>query len=158
MHCIAEGPLLRVVGPNGYDLTLSAYRIHSVDRTSMNVQWAESSVELASPSELPGAIQTIRRLGRPTMVYLNRDGRTLVFGVGAAESVLTWMDANGEAWEAWHSVGDLSRKGCIQLWNGNQLDDFPAELAVPEQAGIDAAMSFASTGRRPENVRWEGDW
>lgn len=122
----------------------------------MKVQWTTSStVTVSSPSELASVIETVRRLGRPTMVHMEHDGKALSLGVGGPESVLTWMDAD---LTSYHSVGDLSRKGRIQVWNCDQLDDFFAELAVPEQVGIDAAMAFVATGERPDNVRWEGDW
>ena len=123
---------------------------------TMQAQWTRSTkVPLATPQELEAVIETVRRIGRPTVVYLERDGQTLAFGVGCTESVLTWMDRDQTTW---HSVGDLARKGTIQLWSCDQLDDFFAELAVPEAVGLDAARSFAATGRRPDQVRWEGDW
>jgi hypothetical protein len=121
----------------------------------VKARWTRSSTEsFSSVEELQTLIEKVRRLGRPTLVCLERDDKTLAFGVGAPESVLVWMDSDKTTW---HSVGDLSRKGHIQLWNCDQLDDFLAELAVPEEVGIDAAMSFAMSGERPDNVRWESD-
>jgi hypothetical protein len=121
----------------------------------MKLQWLRSSsISLSSTDDLLAAIETVRLEGRPTLVHLEHDGRSLWFGVGAAESVLTWAERDGETF---HSVGDLSRKGVVQLWNCGQLDDFIAELAVPENIGIEAAVAFAATGERPTNVRWESD-
>lgn len=90
------------------------------------------------------------------MIFLEAEGgRTFVFGIGRGESVLTFWDPDGTSF---HSLGDVTRKGHLQFVCRDQVDDFMAEMAVPERAAIAAAEEFLATGERPCAVTWEPDW
>ncbi|HZS37680.1 MAG TPA: Imm1 family immunity protein [Polyangia bacterium] len=126
----------------------------------MIARWTDASHQFVSSSpssvdEVRALIAEVRALPEPTMLFLERDGKLLAVGLGGALSPVTWMEPGGATF---HTVGDLSRIGCIQLWSQTQLDDFFAELAIPEAAAIAAAIFFASTGERPPDLHWEADW
>lgn len=123
----------------------------------MKAYWTEETQRaVTSVTELRAVIDDVKKLGEPTMLFLERDdGRTLVFGIGYPESVLTFIDHDGESF---HSVGDTSRKGVLKFWCRDQLDDFIAEMAVSESSAIAAAESFLAQGAMPPNVKWEADW
>ena len=82
-------------------------------------------------------------------------GSTLVIGVGAKDSILTFAEKDGTTF---HSVGDLRRTGCLQFRCRDTLDDFQAEMAIPEKQAISAVLEFFETGARPQVVKWEPDW
>jgi hypothetical protein len=110
----------------------------------MKAYWSNSSERsLSSQRELTEVIGEVRRLGRPTMLFMESDGgTTLVLGIGGNQSVLTYMDAAGVTF---HSVGDVSRNEVFQFWCRDQLDDFLMEMAVPESAAV---VTTCSSSRR----------
>ncbi len=123
----------------------------------MKAFWTEHAhLNFNSSSELDDIINEVRRLPEPTMLFLESDvSSMLVLGIGAIESVLTYVDANGGTF---HSVGDLKRTGVVKFRCREQLDEFLAEMAVPESVAIAAAHDFISSGDKPSNVQWEADW
>jgi hypothetical protein len=123
----------------------------------MKAYWTEEMQKAVnSVLELQAVIDDVKRLGEPTMLFLeHKDGRTLVLGLGNPESVLTFIDHDGRSF---HSVGDASRRGMLTFWCRDQQDDFMAEMAVPEPLAIAAAESFIAEGTMPPNVTWEADW
>jgi hypothetical protein len=114
----------------------------------------ERSVETVA--ELRAEIARIRALDQPTMLFLEHDnGDVLVVGLGAELSVLSLSRRDGSSF---HSVGDLERIGFIQFSSQGVMEDFFAEMAVPEEDAVTAAVTFAETGQAPENITWEADW
>lgn len=111
---------------------------------------------VVSFADVERVIAEVRLQARPTMIFLEQDGgSTLVFGIGSDDSVLTFADSEGVTF---HSVGNVKRKGILRFWCRDQLDDFFAEMAVPEALAVAAAREFLSTGRRPTSIVWEPDW
>ena len=82
-------------------------------------------------------------------------GATLVVGIGAPESVLTYIEPDGTSF---HSVGDTSRVGRLQFLCRNQVDEFMEEMAIPEETALSALFHFMAAGARPNNIQWEADW
>ena len=123
----------------------------------MKAYWTEGVTrEIVSANQLDELIHEVRGQKVPTMVFLEHDcGTTLVFGVGAGESILTYVDGEGRTF---HSIGDVNRSGVLKFWCRDQPDDFLAEMAIPEAVAIDAAHRYREGGTRPENVEWEADW
>ncbi|MGE5180536.1 MAG: Imm1 family immunity protein [Acidobacteriota bacterium] len=122
----------------------------------MKASWGERSGLVTSRDELEAVQREIDASGQPTMVFLTaRDGRCLVVGLGAAESVLTYVDADARSF---HSLGAIGHKGHLVFLNRDQLDEFMAEMAIPTTVAFDAAVEFLETGERPSSVRWEADW
>jgi len=90
------------------------------------------------------------------MLFLEHEnGKTLVVGLGHGESVLSFVEHGGATF---HSVGDLGRTGCLRFWCRDQLDEFMAEMAIPELVAVRAAFEFFRTGDRPVEITWEADW
>lgn len=98
----------------------------------------------------------VKSVGEPTMVFLEHgNGRELVFGLGHPDSVLTFVDADGATY---HSVGNTDREGYIEFRCRDQVDQFFAEMAIPESLAVDAAREFFARADRPAQVNWEPDW
>lgn len=57
-----------------------------------------------------------------------------------------------------HSVGDTSRTGYLKFCCRDTVDDFYAEMAIPEPEAIQAAIEFFETGGKPQRLIWEADW
>ena len=90
------------------------------------------------------------------MLFLEQDsGSTLVLGLGAPESVLTFVHEDGSSY---HSCGDAQRRDMLKFWCREQLDDFGAEMAIAESVAIAAAHEFYAKGTQPSNLEWEADW
>jgi hypothetical protein len=107
-------------------------------------------------SELRAVIDKLRQIGQPIMLFLEATtGVTLVVGLGAPETVLTLAEQDGVTF---HSLGDTSRRGYIQFLTRDLIDDYHAEMAIPEQQAIEAALEFLETGQRPQGIKWEADW
>ena len=123
----------------------------------MKAYWTEGVERvLVSEQDVRNVINEVQRSGKPTMLFVEHDtGRMLALGLGGQESVLTFVDTDGTSF---HSVGDISRSGVLKFWCRDQVDDFMAEMAVPESVAIDAALAFAATGTAPPNITWEPDW
>jgi len=112
---------------------------------------------LRSLDQLRALIQEVRALGSPTMIFLEEEasGATFVFGVGHPDTVLTYALADGSSF---HSMGDLGRTGYLKFWSNDALEEFFAEMAIPEADGIAAAEEFFTTRKLPTAVEWEPDW
>ena len=122
----------------------------------MKARWAENETTIGSLEELRSVIETVRRSGEPTIMFLDADNETILwFGVGRDESVLGFFDADGSSW---HSLGTPYRRGTLTFHNASQVDDFDAELAVPYAHAVEAAERFLATAERPTNIIWEADW
>lgn len=52
---------------------------------------------------------------------------------------------------------DPSRRERLFLCR-DQIDEFMAEMAVPEGEAVAAAEVFVATAERPPGVTWESDW
>lgn len=123
----------------------------------MSAHWtANPPREIHSREELIGTIEVVRAVKEPTMLFLERsDGYSLILGLGSAQSVLTLVEPNGTTL---HSLGDAQRSGTLRFWCRDQVDEFLAEMAVPESVAVDAALAFFSSTEMPPNIRWERDW
>jgi len=123
----------------------------------MRAYWGEGTERLlANVEELSEVIAHVQSLDRPIMLFLTHpSGKILVLGLGHRESVLSFFE---DEVNCYHSVGDTSRTGTLHFWCRDQLDEFFAEMAVPQSSAIDAAMEFAERGTAPSNVKWERDW
>ena len=122
----------------------------------MKANWNIHESVLSSRDDLYNVIDGIRNSKQPTMVFLEADnGRMLVFGVGSTESVLTFAEPDGSSY---HSLGNPERKGHLLFLCRDQVDEFMAEMAVPEDDALRAAEEFFSTQERPEGIVWEADW
>lgn len=122
----------------------------------MDANWGQERRTVRSDAELIAAISAVRALGKPTILFLEREGvGSLALGIGGGLSVMAFVRQGGESY---HSIGDASRKGVVQFWCREQLDDFLAETAVREDLAISAAHEFLRTGQRPSTVSWEADW
>ncbi len=122
----------------------------------MKASWGERTSVVTSRAELEAVRREIDTSGQPTMLFLQvGDGRCLVLGLGAPESVMTYVEPGGRSF---HSLGDIGRKGHLVFLNRDQLDEFMAEMAIPTTVALDAAVEFVETGERPSSVRWEADW
>jgi hypothetical protein len=122
----------------------------------MKASWGENELLVNSPSDLDIVVDSVRRSGQPTMVFLEEeDGTCLVFGVGRLESVLTFAEPDGTSF---HSLGDRDRKGYLHFLCRDQIDEFMAEMAVSEHAALKAAEQFVETRKLPSAVVWEADW
>ncbi|WP_437998199.1 Imm1 family immunity protein [Sorangium sp. So ce185] len=122
----------------------------------MKASWGTSETTVESREDLYAMIETVRRSGQPTMVFLQAaNGNVLVLGVGQDESVLTFAQPDGTSF---HSLGNRERKGYLLFRCRDQVDEFMTEMAVPEDDAIVAAEQFLATGERPPAVQWEPDW
>jgi len=123
----------------------------------MKAYWTEETQKtVTSVPELQAVIDEVKKLQEPTMLFLEHDdGRMLVLGLGYPESVLTFVEHDGRSF---HSIGDTSRTGVLKFWCREQLDDFMAEMALPESIAVAAAELFVEQGSMPSNVTWEADW
>jgi hypothetical protein len=122
---------------------------------ALKASWGVGTATITSPAELRSLIERVRELKEPTMLFLEATtGSTLVVGLGAKESVLTFAEKDGTSF---HSVGDTRRTGYLQFRCRDTVDDFHAEMAIPEPAAIEAALEFLETGRKPQGVLWEAD-
>jgi hypothetical protein len=122
----------------------------------MNASGDRARRIVRSDAELSATIADVRALGRPTILFLEDEGAgCLALGIGAALSVMAFVRPGGESF---HSLGDASRKDVVRFWCREQLDDFMAETAVPEETAIAAAYEFLRTRQQPSTVRWEADW
>jgi hypothetical protein len=122
----------------------------------MKACWGSSATEIATRDELRAIAAAIRASGQPTMLFLEADnGKTLVVGLGHEESVLTFVEPDGGSF---HSRGDTEREGFLSFLCRDQVDEFMAEMAVPEGDAVVAAEAFVETAERPPGVTWEADW
>lgn len=122
----------------------------------IHATWDSNSLLIGSELDLTNVVNTIKASGEPTMVFLEHaNGRTLVVGIGHAESVLSYFEEDGTSF---HSIGNIDRAGLIQFKCRDQVDDFLLEMAVPESSAIEAAREFLIKGNRPVSVQWEADW
>ncbi len=122
----------------------------------MKASWGERTGVVTSRAELEAVRREIDASGQPTMLFLQvEDGRCLVLGLGAPESVMTYVEPDGRSF---HSLGDIGRKGRLVFLNRDQLDEFMAEMAIPTSVAFAASLDFVETGERPSRVRWEADW
>lgn len=122
----------------------------------MKATWAINQRDVASRDDLAALIEAVRASGQPTMIFLEADdGTSLVFGVGHAESVLTFASPDGISF---HSKGDPNRRGFLRFLCRDQIDEFFEEMAVPERHAVDAALEFLETQAKPSAVTWEPDW
>jgi hypothetical protein len=125
-------------------------------RINVKAYWREHETTIATREDLDQIIRAIMQSGEPTMLFMENDtGEMLVVGLGRQESVLTFVEPDGTSL---HSLGDATRSGTIQFWCRSQLDDFLAEMAVPEALAREAASEFLVNGGRPCGVQWEADW
>jgi hypothetical protein len=118
--------------------------------------WGRGISMVTHADELRALMDRIRSLGEPTMLFLEAaSGPTLVLGLGASESVLTFVERGGVSF---HSVGDQARRGYLKFRCRDTVDDFHAEMAVPESRAIDAAFEFLKAApSKPTSVAWEAD-
>lgn len=123
----------------------------------MEAYWIEDERRpVASAEALQEVFGDVRALAEPTMLFMEHaNGRTLVLGLGAERSVLTFVEADGTSF---HSLGDKDEQGFLTFWCCEQEDEFMAEMAVPESVAVEAAESFQATGEKPAGVTWEADW
>lgn len=123
----------------------------------MKAYWAEDDErELSGGADLAAAIDEVLALDRPTMLFLEHDdGQALSLGLGAKETVLSYVDVEGTSF---HSVGEPGREGVLKFFCRDQVDDFLAEMAVPAAVGVEAAKAFIARPEQPQNVAWEADW
>jgi hypothetical protein len=122
----------------------------------MKASWGGTETTVNSAHDLKTVIASVRKSGRPTMVFLEAtNGNVLVFGVGQDESVLTFAEPDGTSF---HSLGDRERKGYLHFQCRDQMDEFMTESAVPEGDALIAAEQFLATSERPSAVPWEPDW
>lgn len=122
----------------------------------MKAQWNSEKRAISTETELHVLVAEIRAQGQPTMAFFEHEnGCSLVVGIGAKESVLTFAD---EYERTYHSVGDKNRMGMLVFSCRGQLDEFFEEMAVPEQLAISAALEFLKSGNRPTGIEWEPDW
>ncbi len=122
----------------------------------MNASWGDRNGFITSRAELEAVEREIVATAQPTMLFLTaEDRRCLVVGLGAPESVLTYVEPYARSF---HSLGDIDRKGYLIFLNRSQLDEFMAEMAIPTPLAFEAAVEFVETGERPSRVRWEADW
>jgi hypothetical protein len=127
-----------------------------VKKAEMKAYWRDEQASVETADELRRLIGRVRALSKPTMLFLERaEGETLVVGLGASESVLSYVRTDGKTF---HSLGDPDRKGVLKFWCRDQFDDFLAEMAVPESDAISAAMEFVDSREPPQAIRWEADW
>ena len=123
---------------------------------TMKARWGVGERTVVSVDDLSAAMMAIENGGQPTMLFLEEPGGpTLVLGIGLSESVLTFVETDGASF---HSRGDVSRKGRLQFWCRDQLDEFMEEMAVPLEVARRAASEFVRTKARPTAVLWEADW
>jgi hypothetical protein len=109
----------------------------------MRAYWGVGETRLACPDDLRDVVDRVRRLGAPTMLFLEGDA-TLVVGLGAPESVLTYYEPTGASF---HSIGDVAREDRLVFQSQGVPEEFLAEMAVDEQLAIDAAFEFFSHPR-----------
>jgi hypothetical protein len=123
----------------------------------MKAYWTElDERELSDDAGLTALIGEVLALSRPTVLFLEHDdGQTLSIGLGASETVLSYVDVGGTSF---HSVGEPGREGVLKFQCRDQLDDFLAEMAVPAALGLEAAKAFVARPEQPQNVAWEADW
>ncbi len=123
----------------------------------MKANWGERAATIQSQGDLDSVIEDVRRSGQPTMVILEAEnGNFLVFGVGQEESVLTFAYPDGRSF---HSLGaDRYREGSLYFLCNDDIEEFMAETAVPEQDAITAAKQFLTSSDPPPAVQWESDW
>ena len=125
-------------------------------RNSMKAFWRDAERQVQTEHELREVVETVQRLDAPTMLFLEGEGKQmLVVGLGHPESVLTFIQSDGQSF---HSLGDPNRTGRIRFWCRDQIDEFMEEMAVPEQEAVKAALQFLATEQRPSTIRWEADW
>lgn len=122
----------------------------------MKAYWTEGNARVVTDeASLAAVIAEVNALGEPTMLFLEHDdGRALVVGLGADETVLTYVTPDGTSY---HSVGDAERPGMLKFWCRDQVDDFLAEFAVPSSTGTAAAEWFSARGEMLPSVTWEPD-
>ncbi len=122
----------------------------------LKASWGKDAATITNVVQLRAIIHKIRQSGQPTMLFLEATtGVMLIVGLGAPESVLTLVEQDDLTY---HSLGDINRRDCLQFLNGEVIDDFDADAAIPEQQAIEAALEFFDTGQRPQCIKWEGDW
>ena len=123
----------------------------------MNAYWTDPPAPrtIANRDQLGELLQEVGALGRPTMLYLERqDAGTLVVGLGARETVLTFIEPDGASY---HSRGDITRTDVLRFWNAELFDEFLGEMAVPAALAVIAAHEFFASDGAPPSVRWEAD-
>lgn len=122
----------------------------------MKVSWGARSAVIHSEQELVVLLAMVRAASKPVILFVEHSsGATLAAGIGAPESVLTYVGSNGTSF---HSVGDTRRLGRLQFLCRDQVDEFMEEMAVPEADAIAALLQFVEAGARPNNIQWEADW
>jgi hypothetical protein len=122
----------------------------------MKAYWRDVETSVATAEELRLLVAKVQQLGEPTILFLEQDGKaTLAIGLGGKESVLTYSEPDGRSF---HSLGDPTRTERLRFWCRDQMDEFMAEMAIPEPDAVSAAFEFLLSGARPANVKWEADW
>lgn len=123
----------------------------------LNATWGgQERAIITNANELRSLVDRLRGLSEPTMLFLEAGtGSTLVLGLGAKDSVLTFVDKVGTSL---HSVGDQTRTGYLEFRCNDTVDEFHAEMAISEAQAVDAAFEFFETGELPAMVKWEHDW
>jgi hypothetical protein len=122
----------------------------------LTATWGEGEVTITNANELRSLVDRVRNLSEPTMLFLKAGtGSTLVLGLGAKDSVLTFIEKDGTSL---HSAGTPGRTGYLKFRCRDTVDDFHAEMAVSEAQAVDAAFEFMKTGELPATLRWERDW
>jgi len=122
--------------------------------------WGLRVRSVGGAADFDALVAEIRASGEPAIVFLQgEDGAILSVAVGRDESVLGWFEPArpNELGEAWHSLGDVERKGTLTFVCGNQTSELFAECAIPAALALFAAAEFLATGRRPLGVTWERD-
>jgi hypothetical protein len=123
----------------------------------MKAYWGKEEVDVTTSEDVAAIVSAVSQSQQPTIVFLHakENGRTLAFGVGHAESVLTFVEPDGRTF---HSLGDVNRKGHFVFLCRDRFQEFDLEQAIPTEDALSAANQFLANGEQPTSVRWEADW
>ena len=116
--------------------------------------WRAAPEEIANLDRLLDEVTSELSQDEPILVELvGPAGDLLSVGIGADESVLTWVQASEEP-PYLASLGDEAAPGTIVFYLFGELSEFPRSQCIPVETARQAAREFLATAQLPSCVRW----